>query len=45
MSVRVVARVRPLLKQEVEKDMIVVKGACPGKPGNLLSVTKAKGKC
>jgi len=29
---------------QVEKDLIVVKGAIPGKPGNLMTVTKAKGK-
>merc|ERR1711937_768750 len=26
---------------QVEKDLIVVKGAIPGKPGNLMTVTKA----
>jgi len=38
-------KIKKLEVVQVEKDMIVVKGACPGKPGNLLSVTKAKGKC
>lgn len=37
-------KIKKLEVVQVEKDMIVVKGAVPGKPGNLLTVTKAKGK-
>ena len=37
-------KVKKLEVIQVEKDLIVVKGAIPGKPGNLMTVTKAKGK-
>lgn len=37
-------KVKKLEVIKVEKDMIVVKGSIPGKPGNLMTVTKAKGK-
>jgi len=38
------AKTKKLEVVQVEKDLIVVKGSIPGKPGNLMTVTKAKGK-
>ncbi|QDZ21585.1 plastid ribosomal protein L3 [Chloropicon primus] len=38
------AKVKKLEVMQVEKDMIVVKGSIPGKPGNMMTITKAKGK-
>ena len=37
-------KVKKLEVLQVEKDMIVVKGSVPGKPGNMMTITKAKGK-
>ena len=38
------SKVKKLEVIQVEKDLIVVKGSVPGKPGNMMTVTKAKGK-
>lgn len=40
MSVRVVARIRPLLKTEVEKDVIVDAAKAAGEPGDTKTIVR-----
>lgn len=43
MSVRVVARIRPLLEKELDKDVIVrPENAAPGKPDTLVKIPNPK---
>jgi hypothetical protein len=40
MSVRVVARIRPLLKQEIEKDVIVTSTTSPLEPSGVPKIVR-----